>query len=46
MLNIRGMSIVEKFLTGANRFGQGLTIVYLVLYKTVKRFDLQCCKTL
>jgi hypothetical protein len=26
MLNIRGMSIVEKFLTGVNRFGHGLTI--------------------
>ncbi len=25
MLNIRGMSIVENFLTGVNRFGQGLT---------------------
>jgi hypothetical protein len=25
-LNIRGMSIVENFLTGVNRFGQGLTI--------------------
>ena len=24
MLNIRGMSIVKKFLTGVNRFGQGL----------------------
>ena len=25
MLNIRGMSMVENFLTGVNRFGQGLT---------------------
>ena len=25
MLNIRGMSIVENFLTGVNRFGHGLT---------------------
>jgi hypothetical protein len=26
MLNIRGMSIVKNFLTGVNRFGQGLTM--------------------
>ena len=26
MLNIRGMSIVENFLTSVNRFGHGLTI--------------------
>jgi hypothetical protein len=30
MLNIRGMSIVEIFLTGVNRFGQALTSYSMV----------------
>ena len=43
MLNIRGMSIVENFLMGVNRFGQGLFSGHAVTASMLFHFGINEC---